>query len=267
MYADMRGFFAGLAEERRAHPLKECFHSLAQPCADAPPSWFLEAAALWRATASLDPGNNFLFFQLQLSGWAWLTAFQAKRCKERLQQLCEGFEQPATAEEVVLENQESASGASGDFECMLQGQLDLVTEKCVWELKCSQSDLGESDRLQLAMYAYLYLCNAANAPRQFKLLNVLSGQVLELVLTTVAADGSRAWDPARCAAVRQMARVLLENALLPQEPRGGDKVVSFHAGDRARFFGNSAAAGGASGSGGASGGGGGGGVKRPRQGE
>ena len=128
----------------------------------------------------------------------------------------------------------------------------------MWELKCySQRDLGEDDRLQLAMYAYLWLCNYENEPKQFKLLNVLSGQVQELVLTTVAADGTRAWLPERCAAVRAVAKVLLENTLLPQKALGGSDVVSRHAGDRARFLGSA---------GGASGGGGGVGFKRQRDG-
>jgi hypothetical protein len=260
MYEAIQGFFAGLeAEKKRVHPLEESFRKLEPPRADLPPSWFLEAAALWRATASLDPGNTFLFSQLEPKGWDWLKPAEGQRCKERLQQLCEGIAHPGTEEEVVLENAESANSAYyGDFQCMLQGQLDLVTSSCVWELKCySQRDLGEDDRLQLAMYAYLWLCNE-NEPKQFKLLNVLSGQVLELVLTTVTADGSRAWVPERCEAVRAVARVLLENALLPQKAMGGSGVVSLHAEDRARFLG--------SGAGVASGGGGGGGSKRPRHG-
>lgn len=66
-------------------------------------------------------------------------------------------------------------------EFRFSGRLDLVTEKTVWELKCT-SKISIDHMLQVVIYAWLWKLLVADE-RDIRILNIKTGEVLELQAT------------------------------------------------------------------------------------
>jgi hypothetical protein len=66
------------------------------------------------------------------------------------------------------------------FKVELEGRVDVMTEDCIYEIKCVQ-EVEDEDFLQLAIYAWLSLTNKKENIKFFRLINVLSGEMFELV--------------------------------------------------------------------------------------
>jgi hypothetical protein len=64
-------------------------------------------------------------------------------------------------------------------------RLDVVTETSMWELKCT-SKLGIEHQLQVIVYAWLWriLIGKEENPRQIKLFNIKTGEIMRLEATT-----------------------------------------------------------------------------------
>ena len=66
---------------------------------------------------------------------------------------------------------------------VLLGQVDAITDSCVWEIKCEQ-DLDLDGFLQLAFYAYIWcaMYPFAAPTKNFRLISAVSGEQWELEL-------------------------------------------------------------------------------------
>jgi hypothetical protein len=56
--------------------------------------------------------------------------------------------------------------------------VDLVSDDCVWELKCT-SDISIDHRLQVVIYAWLWHLTG-RPEREFRILNILTGEIVVL---------------------------------------------------------------------------------------
>ena len=208
------------------------FRALPAPGMATPTAaWYLEVASLWYTVVSIESGFLFKHTQLEPTMWTWLSEEHASRCKERLHTFIVDHDHVDSAAEVVVETTVSCQGK----ERQLQGQLDVVTPSCVWELKCSRGDITDEHKLQLAMYAWLWRTERESSPRLFRILNVLSGEVWELALTVLQPSGARVWDETRIAALDRCARMLIENKLARKVPFDFSCIEAAHREDLERF--------------------------------
>ena len=251
MYCELSAAFDALEEEeRKKHDLYDAFSKLPKPSASAPPSWYLECGALWYACASPEKGNLFEYSQIvgapplpPGARWDWLTSDNAQQATACLREHIRDYCDPGTVAKELLSCSVASTTSTGlRRERSLQSQLHLRTPTAVWVIKCAQGSLKDADKLELALQAYMWLHKTQGAggppvPILFKLINALSGEVWELVLTREETGGERVWDQASCEGLSRCAQRLIDKLLLGEAPLSPEAVVARHSGDRARFRG------------------------------
>jgi hypothetical protein len=84
-------------------------------------------------------------------------------------------------EEHTLLNEHLRPFFEKPVEFRFSGRLDLVTEKTVWELKCT-SKISIDHMLQVVIYAWLWKLLVGDE-RDIRILNIKTGEVLELQAT------------------------------------------------------------------------------------
>jgi hypothetical protein len=122
----------------------------------------------------------------------WLTDDVLGQCKTRLYDIlgeeCErGTKKPDAEqtivhalneeEHVLLDQRLSPHFPAKKFR--FSARADLITEQTLWELKCTSS-LTQDHLLQLIIYAYIWRTKNPGQAREFKLLNIRTGEVLRL---------------------------------------------------------------------------------------
>jgi len=71
---------------------------------------------------------------------------------------------------------------NGQFSCIdIAGRIDAIDRKTIWEFKCVR-ELTLEHKLQLIVYAFLwnYYRKPGAGPREFKLMNIRTGEILKL---------------------------------------------------------------------------------------
>jgi hypothetical protein len=61
-------------------------------------------------------------------------------------------------------------------------RTDLITETCVWELKCT-TKISIEHMLQTCIYAWIWKTIHPENEKEFKLLNIRTGEILKLKAT------------------------------------------------------------------------------------
>jgi hypothetical protein len=105
----------------------------------------------------------------QIKDYDWLTDEHIEMCASRMDELSDTIEFEVRVEAVIHNTM-----ICGDIDCVDRGR------NCVYEFKCTK-DLDTSHVLQLAAYAYLYMCAYPTAPvPKFYLLNLLTNERREI---------------------------------------------------------------------------------------
>ena len=185
--------------------LKSAARSLPTTCTR--PADYLYLANVY---VSMKERIYFKLNQIGRNDYTWLTPDIIKKCISRLDRVI-GPEcrktRPLIEHTVVDKDDEAATAKINDVlaphfppENGMQKQFrftaraDLITERCVWEIKCT-SVLSDEHRLQLVIYAWLWRVingtadeqkrKSKNHPmvRSAKLFNIKSGEMLKLDAT------------------------------------------------------------------------------------
>lgn len=178
------------------------------PLFDYPAEFYLRCAGLWYTAASINAGYNFQY--LDIPRWDWLSEGMAQRCKERLRAGVEGWDEPTTVVNEVL----LYSYNNGEWS--VEGELDVSTPTAVYELKVTET-LTLEYKIQLALYAYLWLMcgrKGLGGMKAFRLLNIKSGECLELVLT----DDNGEVVGSAMSALKACLHLLVDNKLASSPP-------------------------------------------------
>jgi hypothetical protein len=134
-----------------------------------------------------------LYFKLKQIGgdeYGWLTAATLAKCKERLLSVLE--EECTIArpeiEKTVLHKLDLDAHSNiddclrGEFPCDLfrfTARTDLLTEKTMWELKCT-SVISQDHMLQVIIYAWIMRTLDPRFSKSVKIFNIKTGEILRL---------------------------------------------------------------------------------------
>jgi len=139
-----------------------------------------------------------LYFKLKQIGseeYCWLKNEHFENCRARLEfvisEECAGA-CPSIEETILnpsMEEEHKLIDAALDpfFEnkkFRFTARTDIITPKTVWEIKCT-SKISMDHLLQVVIYAWLWFVTKPHDPKEFKILNVKTGEILRL-------SGSRA---------------------------------------------------------------------------
>jgi hypothetical protein len=142
-----------------------------------------------------------LYFKLKQIGqneYGWLNNSHFENCRVRLESVINGECSGACPiiEETILsptmEEQHKAIDAALDpfFEnkkFRFTARTDIITPVSVWEIKCT-SKISMDHLLQVVIYAWLWLVTRPNDPKEFKILNIKTGEILRLVSSRADLD-------------------------------------------------------------------------------
>ena len=173
--------------------LKRLFHEMPSVCTK--PADYLYMANMYVSV------QERLYYKLKQIGqdeYSWLTDDIINKCKDRLDKTigqecttCKPeFEETiihyTMEKEHVLIDAVLAQIYGQDAKFRFSGRIDLITEKSVWELKCT-STLTIDNLLQVAIYAWIWRTINVNNPemmeKEFKILNIKTGEILVLNAT------------------------------------------------------------------------------------
>ena len=146
MYAELQGALS----KNLSPPLRARMTALPPLSRDAPPSYFLELAAPWSATCSIDMSGLLSPVLQQSRAYDWLSPHNAAACVTRLKERITDWRDAKFEQCVSIEYDHR-----GVLEFTVQGQMDVVTPSHVWEIKCVSGSLTDAHKLQLALYAWL----------------------------------------------------------------------------------------------------------------
>lgn len=130
-----------------------------------------------------------LYFKLrQIEEYNWITDEHMLLCKSRLDSFIGTDTTTIQSEHTLIrfDDEELHKGIDialapyfpDNIRFRFTGIVDLVTDTCVWELKCT-TEITIDHKLQVAIYAWIW--SLTNRPaRDFKIMNILSGEVLVL---------------------------------------------------------------------------------------
>ena len=209
----------------------EAISRLPAPARDAPTRWFTELAALWSVACSVS-AKDFVYRYEQLSTFDWIEPSRAAEAVERLKQHVLDWDGPSVKTELLLKVDVLSPPLAPDERLAkpfcLSGQLDLVTAACVWELKCVRGSLTDEHKLQLVCYAWMWARARPGAAREFKLLNVLTGESWRLHVD--APEHAAAVDAAVDELVRAFTaqRAAMDNAAFVEGHARGRAAVEEH---------------------------------------
>jgi hypothetical protein len=133
----------------------------------------------------------FKIKQINADEYEWLDETIVYQCKERLRNIigveCEFA--PPLIEETILHQSEDAKHKNIDvftaqfFDAHIKfrftARTDMITEKTVWELKCT-SKISLDHILQTVIYAWLWRTLHPGDARDFKILNIKTGEIRKL---------------------------------------------------------------------------------------
>ena len=149
--------------------------------------------------------NERLYYnlkQIDQDEYTWLSPEILEKCKTRLDSIIEpdcidqfGVSQNPIFEETIIHHTMDQEHLlldkaileiyGNDAKFKFSGRVDLITEKTVWELKCT-SQISIDHLLQVTIYAWIWRIIYQNRPefnKQFKLLNIKTGEIKQLNAT------------------------------------------------------------------------------------
>ena len=142
-----------------------------------------------------------VYFKLKQIGrdeYTWLNTEVLGKCKHRLtsvlQTECE-IERPIIEETVI---QKKADEEHYEIDVFLSqyfpnkrfrftARIDLMTYKTVWEIKCTTS-ITQDHLLQVVIYAWIMRTKFSNFDKEFKIFNIKTGEILQLVADKSTLD-------------------------------------------------------------------------------
>lgn len=168
--------------------LKDVIQNMPDKCEKI--SDYLYASNIYIAT------NERLYFkvkQIESDEYNWITRENMIRCLKRLDShiLPECRKKIPIFEQVLIdcsmekEHEDIDELLKPHFETTIfrfSARIDLVTESTLWELKCT-SKITIEHQLQVVIYAWLWKI-LVNDQRNFRILNIKTGEVLQLNATT-----------------------------------------------------------------------------------
>lgn len=134
-----------------------------------------------------------LYFKLKQVGrdeYGWLNNQHFENCRTRLESViseeCAGV-CPSIEETILnpsMEEEHKLIDAALDpfFEnkkFRFTARTDIITPKTVWEIKCT-SKISMDHLLQVVIYAWLWLVTKPDDPKEFKILNIKTGEIMRL---------------------------------------------------------------------------------------
>lgn len=141
----------------------------------------------------------FKLKQIERDEYEWLTPDMIKKCLNRFdktigQELSENL--PQMEKQVIhhsleFEHRQIDAILYQYFDTKqrfrFSARVDLVTDKCVWELKCT-SNISNDHKLQVVIYAWLWRLTrepgeSAESNLDFKILNIKTGEMLRVEAT------------------------------------------------------------------------------------
>jgi len=132
--------------------------------------------------------------QIEKDEYNWLDETITYQCKERLRNVIgiECKESPPRIEETIIHQSEDAQHKNIDafisqhyephYKFRFTARMDLITEKTLWELKCT-SKISIDHILQTVIYAWLWRTQYPEDKRDFKILNIKTGEIKRLDAT------------------------------------------------------------------------------------
>jgi len=134
----------------------------------------------------------FKLKQIERTDYVWLTDDMVNQCLERLDAIIGLGNEPPLIEYAVIQYDMEAELAKintvlaphfpdYDKKFRFSARLDLVTEKCIWELKCTSSITIEH-KLQVVLYDWLWRIVHSNdflrqkKTRETRILNIKTGE-------------------------------------------------------------------------------------------
>lgn len=133
-----------------------------------------------------------LYFKLQQipeNGYNWLTDSMFAQCKRRLNAVIKMSEENPMIEKTIIHQSQETEHACLDavineyfyenVKFRFTARVDIIAAKTVWELKCVK-EITMDHKLQLIIYAWLYLYLYPNETMDFKLFNIRTNEILKL---------------------------------------------------------------------------------------
>jgi len=119
----------------------------------------------------------------QITKYDWLKSTEVEQCLEILQKYLP--KKTKYERDIIFESENFPKYGT----VIINGRLDAYNKDTVWEIKCVDS-LQLEHYLQLVVYAWLWrqAFLEEKGPRQFKILNIRTGQVDKLDTTSIYID-------------------------------------------------------------------------------
>lgn len=142
----------------------------------------------------------FKLKQIERDEYNWLTEDVLEKCKQRLINVLENeigeLEEPLMEQWIIDYSHEQSQKKIA--ECLSQyfpankqyhfsARVDLITETTLWELKCT-SEISTEHIIQTVVYAWIMRTIDPAFSKKVKILNVRTGDVLELVAEKATLD-------------------------------------------------------------------------------
>ena len=132
----------------------------------------------------------FKLKQIQRDEYGWISTVHFENCRKRLQDIIgkECTESCPRIEETILnpsmdtEHELIDSALAPFFEnkkFRFTARTDIITPTTVWEIKCT-SKISMDHLLQVVIYAWLWAVTKPNEPKEFKIINIKTSEILRL---------------------------------------------------------------------------------------
>lgn len=123
--------------------------------------------------------TGFRSKMVQIENYNWHNRYVLKKCFDRLNQNINDGKKEFEVQ-VKLPSTTSCPQISGQIDVVTYDNNNTTTT--IWELKCTES-IRDEHLLQLGLYAYIYMKSMPSITPTCKILNIKTGQVLQLTST------------------------------------------------------------------------------------
>jgi len=171
--------------------LKQIFQELSPTSKE--PSDYLYMANMY---ISINERLYYNLKQIDQDEYTWLTPGILEQCKDRLDAIIgpdcideTGVSQQPIFEKTIIHHKMEEEHIlidktileiyGQDAKFRFSGRVDLISEKTVWELKCT-SQISIDHLLQVVIYAWIWRIVYPDIDKQFKILNIKTGEIKRL---------------------------------------------------------------------------------------
>jgi hypothetical protein len=140
----------------------------------------------------LEAAQEKLYFklkQIERDEYTWLTPLYLAKCKQRMMQVLKTeiqSGQPKMEHVIVSYDDDYVNERLNAQLCTFMttrfafsARVDLLTRKCLWELKCT-SEITAEHMIQTVIYAWIMRTADPNFSKSVKIFNIKTGQVFRL---------------------------------------------------------------------------------------